>query len=423
MEGAVADFQVSEMRRHPATSLRAGSGHPVLIDHISVRKKRPSARPSLHSKIRLQKCPSRSRLLCHPRGGKIKEVKGTALRHASICFLLFLLTSFVSAQQDFPRAEVFGGYSYLHVDTEGAGSSLNSVCSELLGANSCPAGTFKLHNTFSGWTAAAQVNANRWLGLKADLSSDYGTPITLGPDATAYLNSQGVAGLPPAANSFSYLFGPVVTHRFSRYGVFGQALFGANRAAIDLHLATNQLEIPAIAVSNTALAMVFGGGVDTRIAQHLAFRAEADYLYTGHDFTSLLPAIAAHQNNLRASIGIVYRFGGEDRATASPAASPSPHTPRPSSSGQGHIVISSLGITAAIGDNQGAEIADEAPNGVAALANMHSGDVIVSVDGKSIKSPMELSAELANHAPGDHLRIGFLIHGQWQSETVVILGH
>jgi hypothetical protein len=260
------------------------------------------------------------------------------------------------------------------------------------------------------------VNTNRWLGFKADLSGHYGTPITLGPSATAFLNNLGVT--PPTANSFSYLFGPVGTRRFNRYAVFGQVLFGANRAAVNVRVATNQLQIPAIAISNTALAMAFGGGVDAKIAHHLALRAEADYLYTGHDFTDVLPSIAAHQNNVRASVGIVYSFGGEERAT-SPRSS-STQTRRPISGGQ--IVISSLGITAAIGNNPGAEITDEVSNGAAALANMHLGDVIVSVDGKTIKSPSELAAELASRAPGNHLRIGFLIHGQWQSETVVILG-
>lgn len=350
-------------------------------------------------------------------------MKGTLLRHAAVYSLLVLFTSIAFAQQDFPRAEVFGGYSYLHIDTEGAGSSLNSVCSEVLGLGSCPAGTFKLHNIFNGWNAAVQANASRWLGFKADLSGHYGTPITLGADASAYLASIGVTGLPPKANSFSYLFGPVVTGRWDRYRVFGQVLFGANRAAVNLHVGMNQVQIPAIAVSNTALAAAFGGGADARIAHHLAFRVEGDYLYTGHDFTNLLPTIAAHQNNVRASVGIVYSFGGEDRVAAIPRASSNSRARRSIPSGHEQTVISSLGVTVGIGNNPGAEITDEVPNGAAALANIHSGDVIIRVDGKTIKSPTELSAEVASHAGGDHLRIGFLIRGQWQSESVVILGH
>src|SRR5208337_730594 len=332
-------------------------------------------------------------------------VEGIAMRH--ICAFLFslLFASSVFAQQDFPRAEVFGGYSYLHIDTQGTtGSSLDTLCDSVLGAGTCPAGTFQVHNSFNGWNAAAQVNANRWFGIKADLSGHYGTPITLSAAALAYLNSIPVTGLPPKANSFSYLFGPVVSQRFSRYTFFAHALFGANRIAVNTHIGVNELQLPAFTISNTALGMAFGGGVDVRVARHFAVRGQADYLYTGHDFTDLLPGIAAHQNNVRASAGIVYSFGGAGRSTA-------PHVPRAG------MQIASLGITVIIGSNPGAEITDEAPNGVATLAGLHIGDVINAVDGKPVSAPMELAAELTNRKAGDKIRISFLIHGQWQSES------
>jgi S1-C subfamily serine protease len=51
---------------------------------------------------------------------------------------------------------------------------------------------------------------------------------------------------------------------------------------------------------------------------------------------------------------------------------------------------------------------------------IHLGDVINAVDGKSVKSPAELQAELAGKTVGDKVRLGFLIRGQWQTETVVL---
>lgn len=339
------------------------------------------------------------------------------MRHFCACVLFASLTAFAFAQQDFPRAEVFGGYSYLHIDTQGiTGSSLDAICNNLLGAGTCPAGTFQVHNGFNGWNAAAQVNADRWWGIKADLSGHYGTPVTLSSSALAYLSSIGITGLPPKANSFSYLFGPVVSQRFNRYTVFGHALFGANRIAVSTHVNANQLQIPAFTVSNTALAMAFGGGVDVRIARHFAVRGQADYLYTGHDFTDLIPGIAAHQNNVRASAGIVYSFGGAEHVSKAPRQS----APRVSHAG---LSIPSLGITAIIGSNPGAEITDEAPNGVAALAGMKPGDVINSVDGKPVSTPMELAASLANRPAGDKVKISFMIRGMWQSDTVLLLGN
>ncbi len=341
------------------------------------------------------------------------------MRHVCAFLLLLLSTSLAVAQQEYPRAEVFGGYSYLHIDTQGVtDSTLDTLCNDIFGAGTCPPGTFRVHTGFNGWNAAAQVNANRWLGVKADLSGHYGTPVTLSADAIAFLNNLGITGLPPKANSFSYLFGPVVSRRFNRYTIFGHALFGANRAGVNIHVKVNQLQIPAFTISNTALAMAFGGGVDVKIARHFALRGQADYFYTGHDFTDLVPDIAAHQNNVRASVGIVYSFGASSARASSTepreAASPIPTT---------GMKISALGVMVRLGRNQGAEIADESPNGVAALAGIHVGDVINSVDGKPVSTPMELAAELANHVAGDKIKLGFLIRGQWQTETVLLLGN
>ena len=87
------------------------------------------------------------------------------------------------------------------------------------------------------------------------------------------------------------------------------------------------------------------------------------------------------------------------------------------------MTIPSLGVNVAIGNNQGAEITDEAPNSVAALAGLHPGDVINAVDGKPVRTPMELAAELSGRAAGDKIRLGYLVRGQWQTETVILLGN
>ena len=84
--------------------------------------------------------------------------------------------------------------------------------------------------------------------------------------------------------------------------------------------------------------------------------------------------------------------------------------------------IDSLGVMVKLGQINGAEITDEAPNGVAAMAGLHSGDVINLVDGKPVKTPMELAAELANRPGGDKVRLGYMLHGAWQTEVVVLLG-
>jgi S1-C subfamily serine protease len=50
------------------------------------------------------------------------------------------------------------------------------------------------------------------------------------------------------------------------------------------------------------------------------------------------------------------------------------------------------------------------------------GDVINAIDGKQVKSPMELAAALSDHSSGTKVVLSVRIKGQWQSDTAVILG-
>jgi S1-C subfamily serine protease len=71
--------------------------------------------------------------------------------------------------------------------------------------------------------------------------------------------------------------------------------------------------------------------------------------------------------------------------------------------------VYALGVVVTLGRNQGAEITSEAPN------------VINAVDGKPVKTPMDLAAELSGKPAGTKIRLGFLIRGEWQTETVILL--
>jgi len=80
-----------------------------------------------------------------------------------------------------------------------------------------------------------------------------------------------------------------------------------------------------------------------------------------------------------------------------------------------------LGVTVRLAQNTGADHRRSAER-VAALAGLHVGDVINAVDGKPVHTPMELAAELENRPTGDKVRLGYMLHGAWQTETVVLLG-
>ncbi|HYN14624.1 MAG TPA: outer membrane beta-barrel protein [Terriglobales bacterium] len=209
--------------------------------------------------------------------------------------LLLLFCGVYTVAQDYPKAQVFGGFSYLHVDTEGAVA---------------PAGT-SIKRWYPGWEIAGQFNLTKMLGVKADFSGNYGTPIT-------------VTGLStPSARTYSFLFGPVVSFRGERATPFVHALFGGNHIGLDSFTLPAGI-IPGVAGtvpagSETSFAMAFGGGLDVKLTRHFGLRVgQFDYLYTKHcadlfgigcllGSNSILGpgAPAAHQNNFRFATGVV----------------------------------------------------------------------------------------------------------------------
>lgn len=260
-----------------------------------------------------------------------------------LAVLCCALVSFVGAQET-PKFEVFGGYSFLHFDSEGvSGSSLTNTCSVIETAvtgipTTCPPGTFKVEPNLHGWEAAGQYNITSLLGIEADVSGHYGTPVTFDSAVLALANSAGVTGVPPNVSAYNFLVGPVITSRpADSYKIFLHALAGVN------HVSTNSIgtgtlpslvasvppallpagfTVPAsFSVSDTAFAFAVGGGVDARLTNHLWVRAvQVDYLLTRHDPNSIansivhanvVSGITPHQNNVRVSAGFVYTFGSK----------------------------------------------------------------------------------------------------------------
>jgi len=338
------------------------------------------------------------------------------MRH--ICIYVLLYSAFSAfAQEHVPRAELFGGYSYLHIDTEGiTGSTLDATCNNLLGPGTCPPGSFGVHPSAHGWNASGQYNATRFLGIKADFSGHYNTPVTISSQIANSLAQLGITGLPPKAHSYSYLFGPVVFESKGRYKPFAHALFGENRIGTNLsNVKISGIGVPGLTASDTAFAMAFGGGLDIRISERIALRAgQVDYFYTKHDFSGGAPSVATHQNNIRASVGILFQFGGTHQTPKEPAQKPHPTSA---------ILIPTLGVYVVQSEN-GARITDTSPNSAAELAGLHPGDIINSVNGSPVSSPTELISAMSTISVGSKVRLGYMIRGMWHSEaTVTVANH
>lgn len=211
------------------------------------------------------------------------------MRKALLVALAVMTCGCIAVAQDYPKAELFGGFNITHLDTENIQSVL-------------PAGT-NVKEWYPGWEIAGQYNLTKLIGIKGDISGNYGQPISF----------PGVTGF-PSARAYSFLFGPVVSVRRDRITPFVHALFGGNHASVDA-----SATVPNPAISDTAFAMAFGGGLDWKLTHHFSVRlGQFDYLYTKHDGCAIVaaaggpantPACEAqfppHQNNFRFATGIV----------------------------------------------------------------------------------------------------------------------
>jgi outer membrane protein OmpA-like peptidoglycan-associated protein len=174
--------------------------------------------------------------------------------------------------------------------------------------NFCPCNTQNFNSL--GATGSFTYNANKWLGLTAEVGGYhfnrqiYGTPIQ-NPDGTISFPLNSISG------SFeTYLFGPRINFRhFDHFVPFAEVMFGAAHAGSQL---TGNL-------AQSSFGLAAGGGVDVILMKNLAWRFfEADYLMT--NFTGSLVSPDGRQNNFRIGTGVVLRWGY-------PPAPPKPNHP------------------------------------------------------------------------------------------------
>ena len=197
---------------------------------------------------------------------------------------LTLLIPLAASAQKAPRAEFFGGYSYLRVRGYAAGESLLSP-----GSGGSQTGTFTFPSFgLNGWNGSVAVNATSWLGGVAEVSGFYGMPTRTVTRTSVTLGM----------HEYNYLFGPRFTYRHGRWAPFAHALFGRSHASV---LIGAPEVLQPISVVETKFAMAFGGGVDVRVYHGLAIRlVQGDWLTT--DF------VGGHQKNIRVSAGFVFQL-------------------------------------------------------------------------------------------------------------------
>jgi outer membrane protein OmpA-like peptidoglycan-associated protein len=160
-----------------------------------------------------------------------------------------------------------------------------------------PGGGFASFNNYGG-SGAFTWNATRWLGLTEELG---------GLSYNRIVNGTTLHG-----GITTFLVGPRVNfRRFDYFVPFVELMVGAGHAGPEMTGNNSQ----------TAFALVAGGGVDIALTRNIAWRfAEIDYLSTSFYGDSL--AAGGRENSLRLGTGIVLRFGLPHEAPPAPVNHP-----------------------------------------------------------------------------------------------------
>lgn len=213
------------------------------------------------------------------------------MRRILLVVSLFFLLPLCAKAQETPTAEVYGGYSFLHAEKG---------------------------RDFHGWNGSVCVNLNKWFGVVADASGHY--------DATSssfVVTVPVTPGFPPtpefpviafntktSTSIHTVMVGPRFSYRKTeKLTPFAHALFGVSRAHTRLRSVDGISETFTFSDNNTTFAMAIGAGLDVKISKLLALRViQADYLYN-QSGSGRLSSESRH--NLRAGVGLVFRFGGK----------------------------------------------------------------------------------------------------------------
>jgi len=160
------------------------------------------------------------------------------------------------AQENPPRVEIFGGYSWYHPGF------------------STPAG--QVPDIEKGLGIAGTFNINRWVGITADFSGHY--------DDLGNVNT--------------FTFGPRVKFRSEQFSPFAEVLVGFARVS------------PEGFATRNAPAFIGGGGFDLTINKYLSFRVlQADYVYTTYD-PKIQGVNSFRGDGARLQSGLVINLGG-----------------------------------------------------------------------------------------------------------------
>jgi hypothetical protein len=212
-----------------------------------------------------------------------------------IALLMYGTAAF--AQDDPPKVEIYGEYSYLRFN---------------------PSLSYLRNRSFNGGGGGVTYFFNNYLGIKGEFMGYGSTNFTIPP------GTYNLPGLSPnpivvnvpittQGNMFTYQFGPELRYPVGKFTPFGEVLFGgsnSNAYGNQVRAICNEFQCISSAtnISGTQhpFTMIAGGGLDIRLSKNFSVRPiEIDYVLTR--FTNPITQ-TNNQNSFRYSAGAVFHF-------------------------------------------------------------------------------------------------------------------
>jgi len=185
-------------------------------------------------------------------------------RFIAIAGMLLVLPLAVMAQEEVPKVEVFGGYSYLRLQ--------------------------KMNE--NGWNGSLDANFNKNLGFVVDVAGHYGSQATPINNITNNVKT----------HIYSVMVGPRISDPRGKWNPFAEALFGWARLQNNFSSSTGGNTFLSSSNDSNGFAVALGGGLDYQWSRLLSIRIlQIDYQF--------LRSQGVRQNGTRLAAGFILRWG------------------------------------------------------------------------------------------------------------------
>src|SRR6266481_5631202 len=197
-----------------------------------------------------------------------------------LAVVVALLPSLLSAQEAPPKVDLFIGYQWLN-----PGGTVPVGSNPPFQPPPPPIAT-KLPSMPIGYGVTGTYNFDKWWGLSVDVGGNF----------------------QDLASESTISVGPRLMFRGENINMFVHTMLGLNRLS------------PRDVNSSNGIGAILGGGMDLKLWKQVSFRLiEADYVLGRHNFSDVVPITDSSLrhpvlNGVRLRTGLVFNFGGGEKA-------------------------------------------------------------------------------------------------------------